>query len=74
MSPADELASWTYDTLAKGQGTSSTSYVGGASGSAYTEAVTGYNDAYQPTGTSLTIPAGEGAWPGPTPPATPTAR
>jgi RHS repeat-associated protein len=58
VSTANELASWTYDTLAKGQITSSTSY---ADGSAYTEAVTGYNDAYQPTGTSLTIPASEGA-------------
>ena len=61
VSPADELASWTYDTLAKGQVTSSASYAGGASGPAYTEAITGYNDAYQPTGTSLTIPAAEGS-------------
>jgi RHS repeat-associated protein len=61
VSPANELASWTYDTLAKGQLTSSTEYVGGASGSPYTEAVTGYNTAYQPTGTSTTIPAAEGA-------------
>jgi RHS repeat-associated protein len=61
VSPANELASWKYDTLAKGQVTSSASYVGGASGSAYTEAVTGYDDAYQPTGTSLTIPSAEGS-------------
>jgi len=57
VSAANELASWTYDTLAKGQITSSTSY---ADGSAYTEAVTGYDDTYKPTGTSLTIPASEG--------------
>jgi RHS repeat-associated protein len=60
-SPATELAAWTYDSLVKGQVTSSTSYSGGASGAAYTEAITGYDDAYQPTGTSLTIPAAEGA-------------
>ncbi|MEV6740851.1 hypothetical protein AB0N14_29510 [Streptomyces sp. NPDC051104] len=34
--------------------------MGGASGAAYTEAVTGYNTAYQPTGSTLTIPAGDG--------------
>jgi RHS repeat-associated protein len=58
VSAANELASWTYDTLAKGQLTSSTSY---AAGSAYTEAVTGYTTDYKPTGTSMTIPAAEGA-------------
>ncbi|POX44899.1 hypothetical protein C3488_31370, partial [Streptomyces sp. Ru72] len=58
--PTKELASWQYDTLAKGYPTSSTRYVGGASGSEYTEAVTGYNTAYQPTGSTLTIPAGDG--------------
>ncbi|MFE0463095.1 RHS repeat domain-containing protein [Kitasatospora sp. NPDC058965] len=57
-----QLAGWVYDTLAKGQVTSSTRYVGGSgsTGSAYTQAVTGYNTAYQPTGTSVTIPAAEG--------------
>lgn len=58
--PSKELASWAYDTLAKGYPTSSTRYVGGTSGSAYTQAVTGYNTAYQPTGTTLTIPAADG--------------
>ncbi|MFE0462325.1 RHS repeat-associated core domain-containing protein [Kitasatospora sp. NPDC058965] len=58
-----QLAGWTYDTLAKGYPTSSTRYVGGSGtgGSAYTQAVTGYNTAYQSTGTSVTIPAAEGA-------------
>ncbi|PYC84021.1 hypothetical protein C7C46_08050, partial [Streptomyces tateyamensis] len=56
-----QLTSYTYDTLAKGYPTSSTRYVGGASGSAYVQAVTGYNTAYQPTGSSVTIPASEGA-------------
>jgi RHS repeat-associated protein len=59
--PANQLASWTYDTLAKGQPTSSTAYAGGTPGAAYTEAVTGYTPAYQPTGTSVTIPPAEGA-------------
>ncbi|ELP66504.1 ricin-type beta-trefoil lectin domain protein [Streptomyces turgidiscabies] len=58
--PSKELASWAYDTLAKGYSTSATRYVGGASGSAYTQAVTGYNTAYQPTGTTQTVPATDG--------------
>jgi RHS repeat-associated protein len=55
-----QLSAWTYDTLAKGHPTSATRYVGGASGKAYTQAVTGYNTAYQPSGTTLTIPASDG--------------
>lgn len=51
-------ASWVYDTLQKGQLTSSTRYSGGA---AYTTAVTGYDDEYRPTGQSVTIPSSEGA-------------
>lgn len=59
--PAKQQSSRVYDTLAKGYPTSSTRYVGGAaSGSAYTEAVTGYNTAYQPLGSTLTIPAADG--------------
>jgi RHS repeat-associated protein len=51
-------ASWVYDTLVKGEATSSTRYDGA---SAYTVAVTGYNDAYQPLGQTVTIPSAEGA-------------
>ncbi|WP_435209914.1 RHS repeat domain-containing protein [Streptomyces sp. bgisy034] len=51
-------AEWIYDTLAKGQPTSSTRYDGGA---AYTSAVGGYTDRYQPTSASVTIPSAEGA-------------
>ncbi|MFJ5550632.1 ricin-type beta-trefoil lectin domain protein [Streptomyces sp. NPDC093225] len=58
--PAKLQASWAFDTLAKGYPTSSTRYVGGASGKAYTKAVTGYNTAYQVLGNTLTIPATEG--------------
>ncbi|MDH6125525.1 polymorphic toxin-type HINT domain-containing protein [Kitasatospora sp. GP82] len=61
--PTNQLAGWTYDTVAgaKGQVASSTRYVGGASGSAYTQAVTGYDTMYRPLGTSTTIPASEGS-------------
>lgn len=58
--PARLQAAWVYDTLAKGHPTSSTRYVGGAAGKAYTKAVTGYNTAYQPLGSTVTIPASEG--------------
>ncbi|MEU9992460.1 ricin-type beta-trefoil lectin domain protein [Streptomyces sp. NPDC048045] len=58
--PAKQLTARLYDTLAKGYPTSSTRYVGGASGKAYTEAVTGYNTSYQPLGSTLTIPAADG--------------
>jgi RHS repeat-associated protein len=53
-----KLAEWTYDTLAKGQLTSSTRY---DNGNAYTTAVTSYTADYQPRGTTVTIPAAEGA-------------
>ncbi|MFD7730990.1 polymorphic toxin-type HINT domain-containing protein [Kitasatospora phosalacinea] len=55
-----QLTGYVYDTLAKGYPTSSTRYVGGTGGSAYVQAVTGYNTAYQTTGTTVTIPAAEG--------------
>ncbi|MFE0464911.1 polymorphic toxin-type HINT domain-containing protein, partial [Kitasatospora sp. NPDC058965] len=52
-----QLAGWSFDTLLKGYPTASTRY---ANGGAYTTAVTGYNNANQPTGTTVTIPTGEG--------------
>ena len=55
---ADQLASWTWDTLARGQLTSSTSFSGG---NAYTEAVAGYNSFELPSGTQTVIPAAQGA-------------
>ncbi|WP_406114529.1 RHS repeat-associated core domain-containing protein [Kitasatospora purpeofusca] len=60
VAPANQLAGWTYDTLVKGQQTSSTRYVGGAGGAAYTRSVTGYDTAYRPLGTSVTIPKVDG--------------
>ncbi|MFB7475020.1 RHS repeat-associated core domain-containing protein [Kitasatospora sp. NPDC056184] len=61
VAPANQLAAWTYDTLAKGLPTSSTRYVGGSGGPAYTTAVTGYDTGYRALGTSVTIPSAEGA-------------
>ncbi|MBV2154928.1 RHS repeat-associated core domain-containing protein [Kitasatospora sp. SUK 42] len=60
VADANLLASWTYDTLAKGKPTSSTRYVGGKAGAKYVNAVTGYDVAYRPTGTAVTIPSAEG--------------
>ena len=51
-------ASWAYDTIAKGQPTSSTRY---DNGHAYTTTVTGYDNAYRTLGTTTTIPDNEGA-------------
>jgi RHS repeat-associated protein len=47
------LAEWEYDTVQLGQLTSSTRYDGGL---AYVREVTGYDDAYRPTATKVTIP------------------
>ncbi|MEE1782759.1 polymorphic toxin-type HINT domain-containing protein [Streptomyces sp. SP17BM10] len=58
--PAKQVASWTYDTLALGKPTSSTRYVGGANGAAYTSEITGYDVGYRELGAKTTIPAAEG--------------
>ncbi|MEU8957988.1 RHS repeat-associated core domain-containing protein [Streptomyces sp. NPDC048518] len=50
-------ATWTYDTVAKGQLTKSVRHEGGQD---YTNEITALNDRYQPTGTKVTIPAREG--------------
>ena len=52
------LASWAWDTLQKGQVTSSTRYEGG---NQYVTAITAYDDGYRPLGRSVTIPAAEGS-------------
>jgi RHS repeat-associated protein len=52
------LATWTYDTVAKGMFSSSTRYVGN---DAYTTKVTGYDPAGRPTGQQVILPASEGA-------------
>ncbi|GII65213.1 hypothetical protein Skr01_52980 [Sphaerisporangium krabiense] len=64
-----KLAEWTFDelpdgTVVKGQPTGSTRYVKNATTGAmdaYTSAVTGFDEAYRPTGTQTVIPAAEGA-------------
>ena len=53
-----KLVDFTYDTLAKGQLTTSNRYTGG---NTYTTAVTGYDDAYRPLGLAVTIPTAEGS-------------
>ncbi|MEV7418010.1 ricin-type beta-trefoil lectin domain protein [Streptomyces sp. NPDC089919] len=58
---ANQLAAWTFDSVPDGKGkpASATRYVGGAAGSgsrSYTSAVTGYDDGYRPTGSTLTLP------------------
>ncbi|GAA0838384.1 RHS repeat domain-containing protein [Streptosporangium amethystogenes subsp. fukuiense] len=64
-----KLAEWTYDKLAdgtnvKGQPTGSTRYVKNtATGAmdAYATTVTGFDNAYRPTGAQLVVPAAEGS-------------
>ncbi|MGR4884228.1 RHS repeat-associated core domain-containing protein [Streptomyces sp. LARHCF249] len=52
------LATYEYDTVLPGQLTASTSWV---DGKAWRQETTGYDIGYRPTGTKLTVPAGEGA-------------
>ncbi|MEU1475472.1 RHS repeat-associated core domain-containing protein [Streptomyces sp. NPDC005760] len=61
QSTANQLTAWTYDTLKKGRPTASIRYVGGTSGSAYTEKVLGYDSHGWTQATQLVIPAAEGA-------------
>ncbi|WP_188273946.1 polymorphic toxin-type HINT domain-containing protein [Streptomyces sp. CBMA152] len=60
IDPAKQVGKFTYDTLALGKPAAATRFVGGASGSAYTSEVTGYDKGYRPFGTKTTIPASEG--------------
>jgi RHS repeat-associated protein len=61
QAPANQLASWTYDGPATsfevGQLVSSTAFVGGATGTAYTETSAGYNAFGESLGQTVTIPA-----------------
>ncbi|MDG4857583.1 RHS repeat-associated core domain-containing protein [Streptomyces sp. T-3] len=54
--PANQLAAWTFDTLAQGQQDTAVRYVGGAAGKAYTSKVTKYNSLYQIQSSELTLP------------------
>ncbi|MCW2943016.1 MAG: hypothetical protein JWN00_6001, partial [Actinomycetia bacterium] len=55
---SDEVAAWSYDTLAAGQPYQSISYTGGTGGTSYTESVTGYNAYGLPQGTQVKVSAG----------------
>ncbi|MGW0664880.1 polymorphic toxin-type HINT domain-containing protein [Streptodolium elevatio] len=55
-----QLTGYVYDTVAKGQLTSSTRYVGGVTGAAYVSRVNSYDVGYRATSTSVVIPAVEG--------------
>ncbi|MEU7015878.1 ricin-type beta-trefoil lectin domain protein [Streptomyces sp. NPDC046385] len=53
-----QLAAWTFDTATAGKGkpASSTRYVGGTGGQAYTTTIKGYDDGYRVTGSTVSIP------------------
>ncbi|MFD5054709.1 RHS repeat-associated core domain-containing protein [Streptomyces tendae] len=53
---ANQLTGYTYDTLLKGSPTSSTRYVGGRNGAAYTQAITAYDSMGRANGTELRLP------------------
>ncbi|WLQ53888.1 RHS repeat-associated core domain-containing protein (plasmid) [Streptomyces poriferorum] len=53
---ASQLTGRVYDTVAKGQLTSTTRYVGGLGGQAYTKAVTAYDSMGRATASQLTLP------------------
>lgn len=61
VSGVKQLVGWTYDSVTNGKGrpASSTRYVGGTGGQAYTNAVTGYDNAYRATGMRISIPGSE---------------
>ncbi|MEU6371825.1 polymorphic toxin-type HINT domain-containing protein [Streptomyces sp. NPDC046909] len=55
----NQLTSYAYDTILKGLPTSSTRYVGGKAGAAYTQAVTAYDTLERATATELQLPASD---------------
>ncbi|MER6998463.1 polymorphic toxin-type HINT domain-containing protein [Streptomyces sp. NPDC000410] len=55
----NKLAAWNFDTLAKGQLDSSTRYVGGVGGKAYTRKVVTYDPLYRATKTELVLDAND---------------
>ncbi|MET7276172.1 RHS repeat-associated core domain-containing protein [Streptomyces flaveolus] len=56
---ANQLTGYTYDTLLKGQPTSSTRYIGGKSGATYTKAVTAHDTMGRAIKTELQLPASD---------------
>ncbi|MFJ3496736.1 polymorphic toxin-type HINT domain-containing protein [Streptomyces sp. NPDC086091] len=59
QSDANQLTGLTYDTPLKGLPTSSTRFVGGKTGPAYTQTVTAYDSLSRPTATQLQLPASD---------------
>ncbi|MFF5492568.1 RHS repeat-associated core domain-containing protein [Streptomyces aquilus] len=57
VSDANKLIGYAYDTLAKGQLDSTTRYVGGTGGDAYTDAIVSYDSLYKATESTLTLPS-----------------
>ncbi|WP_240138105.1 RHS repeat domain-containing protein [Streptomyces sp. MUM 178J] len=53
---ANQLTARTYDTILKGQPATSTRYIGGKNGQAYTKAVTKYDSLSRPVETELRLP------------------
>ncbi|MGW0667599.1 RHS repeat-associated core domain-containing protein [Streptomyces sp. NPDC002746] len=53
---ATQLASWSFDSLAKGQQDTATRYEGGLTGKAYTTKVTKYDNLYQVVASQLVLP------------------
>ncbi|MFG2840211.1 RHS repeat-associated core domain-containing protein [Streptomyces zaomyceticus] len=56
---ANQLTAYTYDTLLKGLPTSSTRYVGGKTGQAYTKSVTAYDTLDRAVGSTLQLPTSD---------------
>ncbi|MGQ5652493.1 polymorphic toxin-type HINT domain-containing protein [Streptomyces sp. EKR5.2] len=56
---ANQLTAYTYDSVHKGLPTSSTRYVGGKAGDAYTQTVTAYDTLDRATNTQLEMPAND---------------
>ncbi|MGW0828226.1 RHS repeat-associated core domain-containing protein, partial [Streptomyces sp. NPDC002845] len=56
-SDANQLTGYSYDTVLKGLAASSTRYVGGKTGQAYTRSVTDYDNLSRPVATELELPA-----------------
>ncbi|MFF0717060.1 polymorphic toxin-type HINT domain-containing protein [Streptomyces bauhiniae] len=65
---ANQLTGYAYDSVLKGLPASSTRYVGGKGGLAYTSSVTAYDSLSRPSSTQLQLPAGDAFVQGGTPP------
>ncbi|MFR9797801.1 polymorphic toxin-type HINT domain-containing protein [Streptomyces sp. MS06] len=56
---ANQLTAYTYDTVLKGRPTTSTRYVGGKTGAAYKQTITGYDSMGRAVKTQLELPASD---------------